>query len=46
MTESVKRLRPVPQQECGLRVGRLFGRLLNRPEPEPVAVIDGIEVFN
>jgi hypothetical protein len=45
-TEAVKQLRPAPQQECGLRVGRMFGRLLHRPEPEPIAVIDGIEVFD
>lgn len=44
-TEAVKRLKPAPRQECGLRVGRMFGRLVNRAKPKPVAVIDGIEVF-
>lgn len=45
-TEAVKLLRPAPGQECGLRVGRMFGRLVNRARPEPVGVIDGIEVFS
>jgi hypothetical protein len=45
MTESVKLLRPAPQQACGLAVGRMFGRLVHRADPEPIAVIDGIEVF-
>jgi hypothetical protein len=46
-TEAIKLLKPVPQQACGLAVGRLFGQLIHRrePEPEPIAVIDGIEVF-
>jgi hypothetical protein len=45
-TYGVKFLRPASQHEAGLRIGRLFGRLLHRPRPEPVAVIDGIEVNN
>jgi hypothetical protein len=45
-TEAVKCLKPAPQQACGLRIGRMFGRLVNRMQPEPVAVIDGIEVYN
>jgi hypothetical protein len=45
-TEGVKRLRPGPQQESGHRIGRLFGRLTHRARPEPVAVIDGIEVYS
>jgi hypothetical protein len=45
-TEAVKRLRPAPRQACGLRLGRTFGRLLHQRDPEPVAVIDGIEVFD
>lgn len=44
-TEAVKLLKPAPQQSCGLGVGRMFGRLIHRPKPEPIAVIDGIEVF-
>jgi hypothetical protein len=45
MTEAVKLLKPAPQQGCGLRVGRMFGRIIQRarPQAEPV-VIDGIEV--
>ncbi|MEW4570112.1 DUF932 domain-containing protein [Tautonia sp. JC769] len=46
MTEAVKLLRPAPQQHSGLQVGRMFGRLVHRAKPEPIAVIDGIEVFN
>jgi hypothetical protein len=46
-TEAVKLLKPVPQQASGLRIGRMFGRLIHRAKPhaEPV-VIDGIEVLN
>jgi hypothetical protein len=46
MTEAIKALRPAPQQHAGLRIGRLFGGIVNRVRPEPIAVIDGIEVFN
>src|SRR5262245_21064849 len=35
-----------PRATAGLAIGRLFGRLIHRAKPEPVAVIDGIEVFN
>ena len=42
-TEALKLLKPAPQQACGLGVGRMFGRLVHRARPEPVAVIDGIE---
>lgn len=45
MTEAIKTLRPVPQQTCGLEIGQMFGRLIHRKEPAPIAVIDGIEVF-
>lgn len=44
-TEALKLLRPAPQQACGLGVGRMFGRLIHRARPEPLAVIDGIEVW-
>lgn len=43
-TEAVKALKPAPQHESGQRIGRLFGRLLHR-KPEPIEVIDGIEVL-
>ena len=33
-TEAVKRLKPVPQQNCGIRIGRYFGRLVHRARPE------------
>jgi hypothetical protein len=46
VTESLKILRPGPQEACGLRVGRVFGRLVGRARREPIAVIDGIEVWN
>ena len=45
MTEAVKRLKPAPQQAAGLRLGRMFGRLVHRRTPELVAVIDGLEVW-
>jgi hypothetical protein len=45
-TEALKLLRPAPQQAHGLGVGRMFGRLVHRARPEPVAVIDGIEVWD
>jgi hypothetical protein len=45
LTEGVKALKPASRHETGLRVGRLFGRLLHRARPERVAVMDGIEVF-
>jgi hypothetical protein len=45
-TEAVKALREVPRHNAGLRIGRYFGRVLHGAKPEPVAVIDGIEVFN
>lgn len=44
-TESLKRLKAVPQHQSGLAVGRMFGRLVHRAEPEPIAVVDGVEVF-
>jgi len=46
MTEAVKLLKPVPQHNSGLRIGRFCGRVIHRPMPEPIAVIDGIEVFS
>jgi hypothetical protein len=45
-TEAVKPLKDVPRHNAGLRIGRYFGRVLHRARPEPVAVIDGIEVFS
>jgi hypothetical protein len=45
MTEAVKLLRPAPQQSCGLAIGRMFGRLLHRKPPEPIAVIDRIKIY-
>jgi Domain of unknown function (DUF932) len=46
MTEALKRLRPAPQQVSGLKVGRMFGRLVHHKRPELVAVIDGVEVWD
>jgi hypothetical protein len=46
MTEAVKVLKPAPQQASGLRIGKMFGRLVHRAKPEPIAVIDGIEVYD
>ncbi len=45
-TEAVKHLKPAPQHDSGLNVGRMFGRLVHRVKPEPIAVIDGVEVFS
>jgi hypothetical protein len=45
-TEAVKVLKEVPRHEGGLRIGRYFGRVLHRRRPEPIAVVDGIKVFN
>jgi hypothetical protein len=46
-TEGLKVLKQGPQHNAGLRVGRMFGRLLHRarPQGEPI-VIDGIEIFD
>jgi len=44
-SEAVKLLKPAPQHNSGLSVGRMFGRLVQRAKPEPLAVIDGVEVF-
>lgn len=44
-TEAVKVLKAAPQAEAALRIGRYFGRLIRRPNPRPIAVIDGVEVF-
>jgi hypothetical protein len=44
--EVVKSFRDVPRHNAGLRIGRYFGRVLHRAMPQPVAVIDGIEVYN
>jgi hypothetical protein len=44
-TEAVKVLKQGPQHDAGLRIGRMFGRVLHRARPEPIAVIDGIEVM-
>jgi hypothetical protein len=46
LTEALKRLRPAPQQASGLHIGRMFGRLVHRVRPEPIAVIDRVEVYN
>jgi len=45
MTECLKVLKPAPQHNCGLRIGRFCGRVIHRAKPEPLAVIDGVEVF-
>lgn len=45
-TEAVKTLKPAPQHDAGLRIGRMFGRLLHRKAPEPIAVVDGIEILS
>ena len=34
MTEAVKALKPAPQANSGLRIGRYFGRVLHRMRPE------------
>jgi hypothetical protein len=34
-TEALKALRPAPRHASGLRIGRLFGRVLTLAEPEP-----------
>jgi hypothetical protein len=44
-TEALKLLKPAPQQSCGLGMGRMFCRLVHRPRTQPIAVIDGIEVW-
>jgi hypothetical protein len=44
-TEAVKALKAAPQHNSGIRIGRLFGRLVNKIKPEPIAMIDGIEVY-
>lgn len=48
MTQAVKALKPVPQHHAGLRIGRFCGRVVQRTAspPEPIAVVDGIEVMN
>jgi hypothetical protein len=45
-TEAVKTLKHGPRHAAGLRVGRMFGRILHRARSrvEPIAVIDGIEL--
>jgi hypothetical protein len=42
----VKTLKHCPQHSAGLRVGRMFGRILHRARKplEPIAVVDGIEL--
>jgi hypothetical protein len=45
-TEAVKALKQGSQHDAGLRIGRMFVRVLHRARPEVVAVIDGIEVFD
>jgi hypothetical protein len=40
-----QRLRPVPHYNCGLQIGWFCGRVIHRARPEPVAVIDEVEVF-
>jgi hypothetical protein len=44
-TEAVKLLRPGPQATSGLRLGRMFGRLVGSARREPIGVVDGIEVW-
>jgi hypothetical protein len=46
-TEAIKLFKPLPQQAYGLAVGRLFGQIIHgaKPQPEPIAVIDVVEVY-
>lgn len=44
-TEVVKALKEAPRHQAGLRIGRMFGRLVHRNAHEPIGVVDGIEVF-
>ena len=44
-TEAVKGLKVAPRHTCGVAIGRFCGRVIHRKPPEPIAVIDGVEVF-
>jgi hypothetical protein len=45
-TEAVKLLKQGPQHDAGLRIGRMFGRVLHRARATEPVVIDGIELLN
>jgi hypothetical protein len=44
-TDAVKRLRPTLQHQAGLRIGRLFGKVLHRGSGA-VAIPEGVEVID